>query len=405
MGILSAVIVLGVLVFVHELGHFLVAKYFGVGVLEFALGFGPVLASFQRGETTYSIRSIPLGGFVRMAGDDPALVQGGEVGDARSGGASPIEGTQEELTPAQVAMLKDEKRWFLRKAYGPRCAIVLAGPLANFLFGFVLAAGMYYCVGLPKVTLESDPVVVGDVTRGMPAEGAGIKAGDRLVTVNGQQIENFKQLQEIVVNSGGKALEVAIERPIKGGEERDKNVEKFSLSVKPEGGNPELDLLEGRGEDKVVYRIGIAPAVKTVTYEPMTLVDALDAGQRHIIGASYQLLRMLKGLVVGKVDPRKAIGGPIEIIKQTAKSADDGFGAVISLMILLNVTLGVMNLLPIPVLDGGHLVFFTAEKIRGRPLSLRFLENATRFGMLVLLFLMMYATRNDILRMIPKDLF
>ena len=114
MGTIFAIIILGVLVFVHELGHFLVAKYFGVGVLEFALGFGPVLARFQKGETTYTIRAIPLGGFVRMAGDDPRMVEGRESGATDAGGASPVEGTQQELTPVQIAMTQDEARWFLK---------------------------------------------------------------------------------------------------------------------------------------------------------------------------------------------------------------------------------------------------------------------------------------------------
>lgn len=407
MGIISAILVLGVLVFVHELGHFLVAKYFGVGVLEFALGFGRVLVRFQYGETTYTIRMIPLGGFVRMAGDDPTLVHGQpgqteqELLEQAAAGASPIEGGKEKLTPLQEAMVKDKSRWFLKKPYGPRAAIVIAGPLFNFLFAWVLAAGMYYTIGLPKII--DGPVTVGGISPGMPAEVGGMKVGDRILTVNGEQVDTYKELIEIVRGSNGQPLNVSIERPQKEGS--DAAGEKVDLVINPKAGNPELDALEGTSSDKPTYRIGIAPAFKSVEYEDIGFVQALGAGKDQVVGLSLQTLRVLKGLLTGLINPQKAIGGPIEIIKQTAQSANEGWIAVISMMIFLNVTLGVMNLLPVPVLDGGHLVLFTLEFIRGRPLSMRFQEYAMRVGMTLLLLLMVFAIGNDIRRLIPWSLF
>ena len=407
MGIISAILVLGILVFVHELGHFLVAKYFGVGVLEFALGFGRVLTRVQFGETTYTIRMIPLGGFVRMAGDDPTLVHGQQgqteegVLEQAAAGASPIEGGQEKLTPIQEAMIKDKSRWFLKKPYGPRAAIVIAGPLFNFLFAWVLAAGMYYTVGLPKVI--DGPVTVGGISPGMPAEVAGVKVGDRILTVNGEQVDTYQELIEMVRGSDGKPLAVSIERhPNEGAEAAGEKVE---LVINPKSENPELDALEGTSSEKPTYRIGIAPAFKNVVYEDVGLLQALGAGKNQVVGLSLQTLRVLKGLLTGLINPQKAIGGPIEIIKQTAQSANEGWLAVISMMIFLNVTLGVMNLLPVPVLDGGHLVLFTLELFRGRPLSMRFQEYAMRVGMTLLLLLMVFAIGNDIRRLIPWPLF
>ena len=408
MGIISAIIVLGVLVFVHELGHFLVAKYFGVGVLEFALGFGRVLTRFQFGETTYTIRAVPLGGFVRMAGDDPTLVYGdgkteAEISEQAAAGASPLEGGQDKLTPLQEKMVKDPNRWFLKKPYGPRCAIVLAGPLFNFIFAWVLASGMYWTNGIPRII--DGPVTVDRVSPGMPAETAGMKSGDRILTVNGETIETYQELVEIVRGSDGKPLKVSIERPKGESSAAEAAADKIEIVVNPQAGNPELDALEGTSSEKPTYRIGIAPALKDVEYVDVGLLGAMNAGQKQVVGLSLQTLRVLKGLLTGLINPQKAIGGPIEIIKQTAASANEGWLAVISMMIFLNVTLGVMNLLPIPVLDGGHLVLFTLEFLRGKPLSMRFQENAMRVGMTLLLLLMVFAIGNDIRRLLPASLF
>lgn len=408
MGIISAIIVLGVLVFVHELGHFLVAKFFGVGVLEFALGFGRVLTRFQFGETTYTIRLVPLGGFVRMAGDDPTLVHGegkseAEVAEQAAAGASPLEGGQEKLTPLQEKMVKDPSRWFLKKPFGPRCAIVLAGPLFNFIFAWVLASGMYYSTGLPRVI--DGPVTVGNVSPGMPADVAGVKVSDRILSVNGEPIETYQELIEVVRGSDGKPLTISIERSKVATQGAEAAADRIEVVVNPQASSPELDALEGVKGDKPTYRIGIAPAFKNVEYVDVDLVGAMNAGQQQVVGLSLQTLRVLKGLLTGLINPQKAIGGPIEIIKQTAASANEGWLAIISMMIFLNVTLGVMNLLPIPVLDGGHLVLFTLEFLRGKPLSMRFQEYAMRVGMTLLLLLMVFAIGNDIRRLLPASWF
>lgn len=404
MGILTAILILGVLVFVHELGHFLVARYCGVGVLEFALGFGPTLVKWRRGPTTYAIRAIPLGGFVRMAGDDPVMVYGEEVMGSRedAGGSSPIEGVQEDLSPEQEAVLKDESRWFLKKPYSSRSAIVLAGPFANFLFAWVLAFGIYSTVGLPHVV--DGPVTVGAVHKGLPAEQAGLKSGDQIITIDGKPIASFKELLDIVRGSSGRPLSFVVDRPLqeelaKAEDAEAGPFEKVTVTVKPSTDGTEIDVLEGRPVNQT-FRIGITPRLKNVTYEKEGVVAAASAASSQVWGFCVQTLRVLKGLLTGLLSPTRTIGGPIEIIKQTAASADQGWMAIIGWMVFLNVTLGIMNLLPIPVLDGGHLTMFTIEALRGRPLSMKTQMAVTNVGMMILLTLMVFAFGNDLFRVL-----
>ena len=400
MGVITAIVILGVLVFVHELGHFLVAKYCGVGVLEFAIGFGPTLIRWQRGETTYSIRGVPLGGFVRMAGDDPAFVYGeNDSESSEAAGASFVEGVQEELTPAQQALLKDETRWFLKKPYLSRCAIVLAGPVANFIFAWVLAFAGYVMVGLP--TIVDGPVTIGNIQRGLPAELSGLKSGDKIVSVDGAVVKSFAGLVDIVRGSGGKDLSFIVQRPKEvaiAASGATPESETLTISVRPQSdASPELDVLEGRAVNQT-YRIGITPAVDNLSYTKVGVVDAAVAASGQVVALSSQTLRVLKGLITGLLSPSRTIGGPIEIIKQTAASAQEGLMAVLGMMIFLNVTLGVMNLLPIPILDGGHLTFFTIELLRGKPLSMKAQTAVMNVGLIILLSLMVFAVGNDLRR-------
>jgi regulator of sigma E protease len=400
MGIFTAIIVLGVLVFVHELGHFLVARLCGVGVLEFAVGFGPVLARWQGEETTYSLRAIPLGGFVRMVGDDPSLVYGEEVVGKReaAGGASAIEGVQEELTPQQEHLLRDESKWFLKKSYLPRCAVVLAGPVANLVFAWVLAFASCLVVGVP--TLQEGPAVLGAIQEGLPADTAGLKPGDTIVSVDGVEVSTFAKLVQFVRDSEGKALNLVVKRRIApaSGElaatDEGKH-ESLSITVKPlSDASPELDVAEGRPVNKT-FRIG---AVPPFVHAPAGLGTSASAATAQVIGVSIQTVRTLKALIVGDLKATRTIGGPIEIIKQTAKSAERGVAETLMMMIVLNVSLAIFNLLPVPVLDGGHLTFFTIEKLRGKPLTMRAQAAVMNVGLIILLSLMVFAVGNDIRR-------
>jgi regulator of sigma E protease len=256
---------------------------------------------------------------------------------------------------------------------------------------------MYYVMGLPQIV--DGPVTIGTVQAGLPAEIAGVKSGDRVLSVGGKEIKSFKELVEVVRGSDGKELVFNLERPEDVAAEQ-KTYKPIAVTVNPTAGVAELDVLEGRAASKPTYRIGITPAFSNVTYEPVGILGALEAGKNQVVNLSMQTLRVLKALLTGLLAPHKTIGGPIEIIKQTAASANEGWLAIISMMIFLNVTLGVMNLLPIPVLDGGHLTLFTVELLRGKPLSLRVQEYATRVGMTVLLFLMIFAIGNDLRRVL-----
>jgi regulator of sigma E protease len=390
----AALAVLGVLIFVHELGHFLIAKLFGVGALEFALGFGKPLFKIQGKETTYTLRAVPLGGFVRMAGDDPRLLTGEIEPLSEAGGASPIEGSQEDLTPAQSAMLADQSRWFLKKPYLVRCAIVLAGPLANFLFAWVLGTGMFYVNGLPES--QSNPVVVGSITKGLPGDKAGLKPGDKVSTVDGRVVGSYKELVDVVRSSQGKPLTFVIERPIYETQDGEPSrYEPNTITVTPKAGFAELDVVEGRGGEESAFRIGIAPPI---VYVPCSFTDAFMAGGLQVVGVVKQTLHMFGALFRGALSPKDTVGGPLEIIKQTASSAQKGWMHLIMITILINIALGVMNLLPIPVLDGGHLLLFTIEKIKGSPIGMKTQMVATQIGMAFLLLLMVFAFGNDLRR-------
>jgi regulator of sigma E protease len=392
----TAILVLAILIFVHEMGHFLIAKFFRVGVLEFAIGFGPKLFTWKGKETNYTLRAIPLGGFVRMVGDDPRMLTGEVSPEGQEvGGASPIEGTQSDFSPSQRALMNDESRWFLKQGYLAKCAIVFAGPLFNFLFAWVLAAALLFFVGAPEGSVSDGPVTIGPVSQGMPADRAGIKTGDRVKTVDGKPIAGYPELLNIVRSSGGKELEIVVERP---GDKPEAPPQVMTFKVQPTATEKELDVLEGRDTSQATYRIGVGPSMGVPVYKPMPVWDSILLGGQYVADLTQTVVRLMKALVVGVLSPTKSIGGPISIIKQTAESAQAGLPAVLNMMILLNVSLGVMNLLPVPVLDGGHLTIFTIELLKGSRLSFSVQEMATRVGLCLLLLLMVFAIGNDIVR-------
>jgi regulator of sigma E protease len=400
-----AILVLGVLIFVHELGHFLVAKLFGVGALEFAIGFGRQLLRIQGRETTYTLRAIPLGGFVRMVGEDPRFGEGEVDPNAEQvGGASVFEGTQDDLTPAQRSMMADEGRWFTKKPYLVRCAVIVAGPLANFLFAWAVGTGMFYVQGIPESS--KGPVVIGALARGLPAEKAGLKSGDEIISVDGQEIASYNQMVDIVRSSQGKPLTFVLKRvrtlegegatpaqPLQYDTQEFFDTKEFT--VQPQSEFRELDVVEGARDGKPTYRIGLSPAV---VFVPCSLYEAVAEGGAQVVGLVTQTLRVFKGLLTLRISPEKAVGGPIEIIKQTASSAQRGFGHLMMITILINIALGVMNLLPIPVLDGGQILLITLERIKGAPLSPRTHAIATQIGLIFIMLLMIFAFGNDLRR-------
>ncbi|MBI2370384.1 MAG: RIP metalloprotease RseP [Deltaproteobacteria bacterium] len=343
-----AVVVLGVLIFVHELGHFLVAKRLGVGVLKFSLGFGPKLVGRKVGETEYLISAVPLGGYVKMVG---------EQGD--------------EETPPE-----DIPRSFAHKSVGRRIAIVAAGPLSNMAFA-VLILAVAYVFGIPALT-----PTVGNVIKDSPAAKAGLQADDRIVAVDGRPIVRWEELFRAIGESQGRAMGLAVRR----------GTERLALTVTPEP----VTRRNLFNEEVRAWQIGVAQSGEFVLERVNPLLAVVLAAEK-----TWQITRLtivsLVKLVQG-VLPLDTIGGPILIVQQAGQQAQAGPLNLVFFAALISINLGILNLLPIPILDGGHLLFFMIESIKGKPLSVRKREMAQQIGLSLLILLMGMAFYNDIRR-------
>ncbi|MEW6324258.1 MAG: RIP metalloprotease RseP [Nitrospirota bacterium] len=341
--------VLSILIAFHEWGHFLVARWSGVRVLTFSIGFGPKLWRRVAGETEYCVSAIPLGGYVRLFGDDPN----------------------------EIVEPKDQAQAFLHQSTGKKLAIVAAGPSFNlllaFIFFFLLSIG-----GMPQ-----HAPVLGEVAPDSPAMQAGLQAGDRVVAVGGEPIRKWEQMTKAVEGRAGLPLELSVLR----------NGERLTLTVVPEEvEKPTLPF----GEVRRVGQIGVKDGgvFETVRSGP---VDALVEGVSMTGHWTYLTVLSLGKLVQGVV-PLKEVGGPILIAQVSAKAAETGLGNLVLFMAIISVNLAVLNFLPIPVLDGGHILFFLIEAAMGQPLAVRTREIAQRVGIAVLLMLMLLAFSNDLMR-------
>ncbi|OEU61417.1 MAG: RIP metalloprotease RseP [Desulfuromonadales bacterium C00003094] len=430
--IIAGIIMLGILVFVHELGHFTVAKLAGVKVLKFSLGFGPRLVSRQWGETEYMICAIPLGGYVQMLG----------------------EGVEED----QPLSDEERSRSFAEKSVWRRLAIIAAGPFMNLVLPFLILPLAFMvginlpafldqpaCVGyvLPQSpaaeaglrsgdcivavgeqpinswvdadkallaqagqaavfavqragTLESIAIsatdssaeglqalglapaqeaVVGALSPGMPAQQAGLLIGDRILSVDGESIVSWYDLKTIIQRAGGGSQIFLVER----------NAQQLEISIVP-----------ARGDGKSEFLIGIAPQAETV-FKRFPFKEAF----RHGVARSRDLIELtltfVQKLVLGKVSSSN-IGGPITVIQVAGQAAQTDLASVLSILAFLSIQLGILNLFPIPILDGGHLLFGIFELVFRRPLALRVREIAQQVGLLFIVMLMALAFYNDILR-------
>jgi len=348
---LSFAVALGVLVFVHELGHFAVAKRIRVLVQRFSIGFGPVVFARQRGETEYAVSAVPMGGYVKMLGE----------GDEEEARANP-------------------ERAFDTQPVRRKAAIVFAGPAMNFIFAFFAYAVLFATVG---VDLPSNQPRVGGVSAGLPAEHAGLKAGDRIVSVGGQPVETWEQLSKRILGSDGKQLALVVERYGK----------TFPLEVTPELQDNRTIFGEPAGQ---VYRIGIEASHDWEKVNPARAV--LMAGEQTW-NASVMVVTGLVKMVQGRV-PLRELGGQIAIARAAGQQARAGMRYFLSMLAFLSVNLAVLNLLPIPGLDGGHLAFFAVEGLMRRPLEARHREIAQQVGLLLLITLMVFVFYNDIHRLV-----
>ncbi|KIX12053.1 RIP metalloprotease RseP [Dethiosulfatarculus sandiegensis] len=352
MSIVIGVLGLSLLIFFHELGHFLVAKAAGVGVNTFSLGFGPRLWGFDYKGTDCRISAIPLGGYVRMVGEDPS----------------------DELAA------EDIPRSFSHKPLKWRIAIVAAGPVANVVFA-VLA---YYLVlvawGNPALTPK-----VGDIIPGEPAAIAGIQKDDVIKTINGQSIVTWNDLLDMVRNSGGKPLNLTVDRQGK--------------IVTIAGLEPQQVMAkDALGADTKVYRIGIKASPEVIIQEiglgqslGMALEKTWQATENIINSVIYMIQRKLS---------MENLGGPILIAQVAGVAAKHSMASFLEFMALISINLAILNLLPIPVLDGGHLFFFLIEAVRRKPVRVVTRERAQQAGLAILLMFMAFVFYNDIARLV-----
>jgi regulator of sigma E protease len=349
MGLISAIFLLGILIFIHELGHFLLAKKNGVLVEKFSIGFGPKLLSRKRGETEYVLSAIPLGGFVKMYGESVDA----EIEDG----------------------LKD--RSFAHKPLKARFAIVFAGPL----FNFVLAVFIYmliFMAGTPRFLAS-----VGDVMEGMPAQTAGIQKGDMILALDGTSMKYWDEMSGYVSQKPGTPVTFTIEREGR----------IINLVLTPES-VADKNLF---GEEVNLGRVGIQRGELTEVARELNPAKALWKGVVQTYNVS-ELMIMGVVKIFQRVVPADSLGGPIMIVQMAKDSAETGFISFFSFMAIISINLGILNLLPIPVLDGGHLMFFTLEAIIRRPVSVKLREYANMAGLSFLLFVMFFAFYNDIMR-------
>lgn len=349
--LLWAVLVLGALIFVHELGHFLVAKRAGVRVLKFSLGFGPKIISFTRGGTEYLLSAIPLGGYVKMLGEDP----------------------KEEVS--------DPEGSFSAKSVGWRSLIILAGPGSNFLLAIVIF-WIVYTFGVPTLATK-----VGEVMQGFPAHEAGVLAGDRITAIDGRPIEKWEELATHIHNSPGRPVRLTVER----------EGNQFDLVVAPKA-TRQKNLF---GEEQEVGLLGISPAEEFLT-ERSNPVVALGRALYKTYDLSRLILFTFVKLIQGVV-PAKTIGGPLLVAQMAGQQARQGILNLMFFTALLSINLGILNLLPIPILDGGHLFFSLIEAVRGKPISLQKREMAQQVGLALLVALMIFAFYNDIFRLLGRQ--
>lgn len=345
-GIVAAIIVIGILVTVHELGHFMTAKWTGMRVDEFAIGFGPKLWQKRRGETLYSLRAIPLGGYNKIAGMEPDLPE-----------------------PGDYEKLEADGRGFRDKSLPARMLVITAGALMNFLLPVLLYAGLSFCTGVDEMVNEP---VLGEVHTKMVAYQTGLRVGDRLLTVNGQKLVTWNDVIATVRDNGEKPMQVTLER----------EGQVLSYTLVP-AMNPEL----GRAV------IGISPSFRT---RDCGLLESLKVGVLRVVATAYYMLHGLYQIVTGNAPADLA--GPIGVAMVAGDVAAKGVQALLNFICFLSINLGIINLLPLPALDGGHFALLILEGLRGKPLPGKAMEYIQYVGVAMILAIMVFSTYKDLLR-------
>jgi regulator of sigma E protease len=445
--ILYAALVFAVLVVVHEAGHFAMAKKVGVRVLRFSVGYPPKVLGFRRGETEYSLGATPFGGYVRMLGDEVgeepkpeelkmylheigldligaarergAIQAGGEfdanlrviadrLGESGAGIAHAVIGrdlkadealllgevrsqpkvddaikTLSEHPPARLTEAYCQ-RAFPTQSLGKRVLIVLAGPIANIAFAPILLT-LVFMTGVPQLL-----PVVGKTTKDLPAAKAGLLTGDRIVAVNGQPMDSWSDFSKTVKAGDGSPVKLEIERSANGGPKV-----QSTIVIKP----TRLDQKTIYGTNATTWVIGVQPRGDEITkhYGPFGAVK--EAGETSV-EMTVQMVVGIASIFSGSTPVRDALGGPIMIAQMAGQEAHRGFANLAMFTVMLSLELGIINLLPVPLLDGGHLLFFVFEGVKGKPLELRYREAMLQVGLFLLVALMAFVIFNDISRIV-----
>jgi len=354
--VLPFLIFLTILVFVHEMGHFWVARRNNVRVEVFSIGFGPEIYGFEdRHGTRWKFSAIPLGGYVKMFGM-----------------ADTIEEEEEErsLTEEEAAVSFNHKR------LSQRAAVVAAGPIANFLFAILAFALLFGVIGQPGPL-----AAVGTVQSGSAAENAGLRSGDRIYAIDGEAIKWFEEMRQIIVANPGNTLNLAIERAGRN----------LTVTVKP---SAKVTVAED-GTETTIGLLGVTPHPEMIEYEKMGPVQAVGAAVERTYAMSVNIMVNLGQIISGSRNSDE-IGGPLRIAHFSGEMFQGGWVSSIVFLAALSINLGLINLFPIPMLDGGHLVFYAFEALIGRPLGARAQEYGFRMGLILVLLLMVYATWNDL---------
>jgi regulator of sigma E protease len=343
------IIVLGILVFVHELGHFIVARFAGVKILTFSLGFGKKLVRFKRGETEYAVSAVPLGGYVKMLGE----------------------------STDDVVAEEDASRSFSNKSPLARMCIVFAGPFFNVLF----AVAVFFTMFLTGYPTPSDSTKVGEVIKGEPAAEAGLRSGDVITRIDDVPVHEFTEIHDIVNAAGSRPLVFQIER----------DGRTFTVRMTPRLAEDKNAFGEITGRS---LRIGVGRSLET---KRDSIGKALPNAVIHTVDITVLTVIGIGKLISGSIS-RKNLGGPILIYQQVGQQAKAGLSHFLNLLAVISISLGVFNLFPIPILDGSHILFAAIEMVVRRRIPDKTVEFAQKVGLAILICIMVLATFNDITR-------
>ena len=375
---LAPIVVFGIVVFVHELGHFLAAKAVGVYAPRFSIGFGPALWRRRRGETEYIVAALPLGGYVRMASRDDeatAFLEGGTEEQGAAAGAGRPDWDPDAMMPFGPKPVP-QHRWFESKSLLARLFILIAGVSMNAALAIAMSTSVFAVWGRPYV-----PAVVDSLVAGRPAEAAGFQRGDSIVAVDGRPVRRWDEVLERVSGAPGRAITIEV---VRGGERR-------GINVRPEP-TPFRD--PATGLESTVGRIGAAP-VNRQFREPMSIAASMREGWNGTWRMAGGIVQVVRGLFTGDV-PTSQLGGPVAIARVSVEAARGGLENLMLLIAFLSINVAVLNLLPVPILDGGQILLNVLEAAKGSAFSARTREMILRAGLVAIALLFALVMFNDL---------